>query len=296
MTTVAFQGEHGAYSEQAIFQHFGAGVATLPCLAFADIFAALTDGQADYGMLAIENSLAGTVVPAYDLLLNHDLRVIGEVVLRVEHCLLAPPGTTLRAVKYAKSHHQALAQCAGTLKRLGIEPIVYYDTAGAARDLAAQPEPFTAAIASALAGQTYGLEVLARNLEDLAINFTRFFVLADGEARSPRPEVAGRPLRYKTSIICTTRHTPGSLYRVLHELAQRGLNLTKIESRPRRDQPWHYLFYVDFEGYEDDANVQAALLAILKRTSFLKLLGSYVAANQPPADDEDAGPADQAAA
>lgn len=267
---IAFQGEPGAYSEQAIRQHFGDTVQTLPCRSFAEIFDAIRDGRATHGMLPVENSLAGTVIPAYDQLVDHDLHVQAEVIVRVEHCLVAPRGTELADIQRAQSHYQALGQCEQTLKRLGIEPVTYYDTAGAARDLAAHPEPGTAAIASALAAQTYGLDILIHNLEDLDFNFTRFFVL--GHEMPPRQDPS------KTSIIFTTRHEPGALYQVLSELAARQINLTKIESRPRRNRPWHYLFYVDFEGHEDDPAVREALLGILKQASFLKVLGSYPAA------------------
>ncbi|MFQ5401701.1 MAG: prephenate dehydratase [Anaerolineae bacterium] len=272
---VAFQGEPGAYSEQAVRQHFGPDVVTLPCRSFLGIFDAVQHGQATHGMLPVENSLAGTVIPAYDLLIDHDLRVQGEAILRVEHCLMAPEGTTLEDVKRVKSHYQALAQCEQTLRRMGVEPIDYYDTAGAARDLAAAPEPGTAVIASELAAQTYGLKILVRNLEDLQFNYTRFFILGrtDPERRDP----------CKTSIIFTTRHVPGALHSVLSELAQRSINLTKIESRPRRNRPWHYLFYVDFEGHEDDPAVKEALMSILKKSSFLKVLGSYPSAPIEPA-------------
>ena len=270
---VTFQGTHGAYSEQAIRQHFGPDVQTLPCHSFADIFSAVRRGEATHGMPAVENSLAGTVIPAYDQLLNHDLRIQAEVVLRVEHCLLAPAGTQLSDIKIARSHPQALAQCENTLNRLGIEPIVHYDTAGAAADLASNPVPGEAAIASALAGETYGLEIISHNMEDLPFNFTRFFLMGAGD-----PE---RGENSKTSVIFATRHTPSALYQVLGELAAEKINLTKIESRPRRDQPWHYMFYVDFEGHEDDPHVQRAMLGILKKTSFLKLLGSFPAALPP---------------
>lgn len=269
---VAFQGEKGAYSEQAVRQFFGNAAATLPCRSFADILQAVQLGQATHAMLPVENSLAGTVIPAYDQLLDHDLRIQGEELVKVEHCLMAPAGTTLEQVKRALSHPQALAQCEQTLTRLGIEPITHYDTAGAARDLALNPEPGTAAIASALAAETYGLTILLRGTEDMPHNYTRFFVLGltPPERRDPS----------KTSIVFTTRHVPGALYEIMGELAQRGINLTKIESRPRRNRPWHYLFYVDFDGHEDDPPVQAALLGILKRSSFLKVLGSYPAASQ----------------
>ena len=269
---IGFQGEHGAYSEQAVRQHFGQKVETLPCRSFLEIFQAIQNGRATHGMLPVENSLAGTVIPAYDLLVDHDLHVQCEVVVRVEHCLMAPPGTPLAEVERAMSHYQALGQCEQTLRRMGIEPVTYYDTAGAARDLAENPEPGTAAIASALAAETYGLEILVKNLEDMDFNYTRFFVLGHGMPERQDPS--------KTSLILTTRHVPGSLSQVLAELAERDINLTKIESRPRRNRPWHYLFYIDFEGHEEDTAVQGALLGILKKASFLKVLGSYPAAKQ----------------
>ena len=273
-TIIAFQGEPGAYSEQAVRQQFGPEATSLPCRSFKEMFEALEQETATHAMLPVENSLAGTVVPAYDLLVDHDYRIQAEVIVRVEHCLMVPPGNTLPSIKQVKSHYQALAQCEKTLQRMRLEPIVHYDTAGAARDLAANPEPHTAAIASKLAAETYNLDILVHNMEDLDFNYTRFFLLGRQEPPHQDPS--------KTSIIFTTRHVPGALYNVMVELASRDLNLTKIESRPRRNRPWHYLFYVDFEGHEDDPDVQEALLGILKRASFLKVLGSYPAATHPP--------------
>lgn len=270
---VAFQGEPGAYSEQAVRQHFGQGVTPLPCRSFADIFDAIHQGQAQHGMLPVENSLAGTVVPAHDQLMDHDLRIQAEVILKVEHCLMAPEGTPLSQIERAISHPQALAQCERTLRRLEIEPVSHYDTAGAARDLAGEPAPHTGAIASSLAAETYGLEILVHNLEDLPINYTRFFVL--GLSDPPRQDPS------KTSIVFTTGHEPGALHAMLGELARQDINLTKIESRPRRNRPWHYLFHVDFEGHVDDPRVQEALMGILKQASMLKVLGSYPAAAVP---------------
>lgn len=271
---VAFQGEHGAYSEQAVRQQFGVEVTTLPCRSFADIFAAVQTQTATYGLLPVENSLAGTVIPAYDELIDQDLRVIGEEIVHVKHCLMAPAGTKVEEVQRAISHHQALAQTAKTLARLGIEPVIHYDTAGAARDLAQSRAPHTAAIASELAAQTYGLEILVRDIQDEPGNYTRFFVLG----REDRPYQAGAN---KTSVVFTTRHAPGALHAVLGELASRHINLTKLESRPRRNRPWHYYFFVDFEGHEEEPAVRSAMLAILKHSSFLKVLGSFPAAPLP---------------
>jgi prephenate dehydratase len=270
---VAFQGEPGAYSEQAVHEQFGVQTASLPCRTFSEMFDAVHNGRATHSMLPVENSLAGMVVPAYDLLVDHDLRVQAEVIVRVEHCLMAPAGTSLKEISHVMSHHQALAQCENNIRRQGLIPVDHYDTAGAARDLANNPKPGLAAIASALAAETYNLEILINNFEDMDFNFTRFFVL--GKLDPPRQEPC------KTSIIFTTRHVPGALYIVLGELADRGINLTKIESRPRRNRPWHYRFFVDFEGHEDDEEVQAAMLGILKQSSFLQVLGSYPLAKMP---------------
>jgi prephenate dehydratase len=269
-TIAAFQGEPGAYSEQAAYQFFGDQVVTLPCRTFAAIFDAIEHEEAGHGLLPIENSLAGTVIPAYNELLKHELHLQAEVVLKIEHCLLAPAGSRLEEIERARSHPQALSQCEQTLRRLGIEAVNYYDTAGAARDLAANPEPGTAAIAGELAARRYGLEILARDLADFSANYTRFFVL--GLSPAPRRDPS------KTSIIFTTAHVAGALQRVLAELAQRQINLTKIESHPYRKRPWHYLFYLDFEGHEEEPLVRESLRGIAKQTSFLKVLGSYPAA------------------
>ncbi len=269
-TIVAYQGEPGAYSQEAIYQHFGPIVGTLACHSFEEIFHVIEDGRASHGLLPVENSQAGSINQAYDLLLDHDLRVIGEVKLRVRHCLLVPKGVAAADIQRVRSHPQALAQCERYLRTRGWEAIPGYDTAGSARELAANPEPGAAAIASALAGQTYGLEVLDVGIEDSSENATRFFVLG----REDLPPAA----RNKTSIVFATTHTPGALYHALGEFANRGINLTKIESRPRRNRPWHYVFYVDMDGHYQDLGVGRALSSLLTRAAFVKLLGSYPAA------------------
>jgi prephenate dehydratase len=275
-TIVAYQGEPGAYSQEAIYQHFGPIVGTLACHSFEGIFHAIEEGRASHGLLPVENSQAGSINQAYDLLLDHDLRVIGEAKLRVRHCLLAAPGTSAADVKRVRSHPQALAQCERYLRNRNWEAVPGYDTAGSARELAANPEPGTAVIASALAGQTYGLEVLAIGIEDSPENATRFFVLG----REDLPPAA----RNKTSIVFATTHTPGALFHALGEFANRGINLTKIESRPRRNRPWHYVFYVDMEGHYNDMGVGRALSSLLTRAAFVKLLGSYPAAPEAARD------------
>jgi prephenate dehydratase len=277
MTSVAFQGERGAYSEEAIQHFFGVEeMEPLPCQRLEDIFEAVEGGQARYGMLPVENSTAGSINEAYDLLLDRDLRIWGEVFLRVRHALLAPPGTTMADIRTVRSHPQALAQCERYLNGHGWMPETAYDTAGSARDLAAAPEPGVAVIASRLAGQLYGLEELAYPIEDLLHNYTRFFVL--GHQEPPRAE------RNKTSLVFSTRHVPGALYECMGEFATRGINLTKIESRPRRDRLWSYVFYLDFEGHWQDPPCSEALTSLLLKASFVKVLGSYPAAA--PVGDE----------
>ena len=277
MTRISFQGVSGAYSEEAIRQFFGPEVESYPCRTFEHVFVAVEEGSAEYGMLPIENSLAGSVVQAYELLMEHDLRVRAEVILRVRHKLMAAPDTELADLERVKSHPQALAQCERYLARRDLHPVPNFDTAGSARELSEHPEPGTGVIASELAAELYGLEILDNNIEDLPFNYTRFFVL--GLDDPPRAQ------RSKTSLIFTTRHNPGALYDSLGEFAQRNINLTKIESRPRRNRPWQYLFYLDFEGHWQDPACEAALMGLLRRSSFVKLLGSYPAATTPIGDD-----------
>jgi len=273
MTRISFQGIAGAYSEEAIREYFGPEVETVPCRTFTDLFVAVEDGSAEFGMLPIENSLAGSVIQSYELLMEHDLRVRAEVILRVRHMLMALPGTQMADLKRVKSHPQALAQCERHLIRRGLEAVPNFDTAGSARELSEHPEPETGVIASALAAELYGLEVVEDGVEDLPFNYTRFFIL--GLDDPPRSQ------RSKTSLIFTTRHNPGALYDSLGEFARRNINLTKIESRPRRNRPWQYLFYLDFDGHWQDPECEAALMALLRRSSFVKLLGSYPAATTP---------------
>lgn len=270
---IAFQGIAGAYSEQAIRQFFGPEIESVPCKTLDDIFLAVENGDTELGMLPVENAVAGSVTRSYELLMEHDLRIHAEVILRVRHMLMAPPGTDLEEVTQARSHPQALAQCHRYLERHGIKPEPAFDTAGSARDLAAEPKPGVAAVASSLAAELYDLEILDPAIEDYPFNYTRFFVLAqESPPRAPRS---------KTSIIFTTPHQPGALYDCMGEFAKRRINLSKIESRPRLNRPWQYIFYLDFEGHCQDPVCESAIMALLRRSSFVKLLGSYPAATTP---------------
>jgi prephenate dehydratase len=277
-TRVAFQGVAGAYSEEAVRQYFGTSVETVPCPRLEDVFPEVESGRADYAMLPVENAVAGAVTGAYELLLERDLRINAEVILRVRHMLMAAPGTMRNDILRVRSHPQALAQCQRYLDRYGMVSEPAFDTAGSARDLAANPEPGVAVIASGLAAEMYGLEILDRGVEDFRFNYTRFFVM--GSEDPPRAQ------RTKTSIVFSTRHSPGALYKCIGEFSTRNINLTKIESRPRLNQPWRYTFYVDFEGHCQDLVSEAALMGLLRHASFVKLLGSYPAATTPISSDE----------
>ncbi len=273
MTRVTFQGVAGAYSEEAIRQYFGTAVETVPCATFEEMFPEVEARKVDYALLPVENAVAGSVAGAYELLLERDLRINAEIILHVRHMLMALPGTQRADVRRVRSHPQALAQCQRYLSRYNLQPEPAFDTAGSARDLAASGAPEVAVIASSLAAEMYGLEILEQAIEDFPFNYTRFFLLGlDDPPRAQRP---------KTSIVFSTRHSPGALYRCMGEFATRGVNLTKVESRPRLNQPWRYTFYVDFEGHCQDMEAEAALMGLLRHASFVKLLGSYPAATTP---------------
>ncbi len=267
---IAYQGTEGAFSEEAALR-YRPGAETLGLATFHEVFEAVKSGRADRGVVPVENAVAGSINTTYDLLLESDLHVVGEVILRVRHCLVAPEGTRFEDVREVVSHPQALAQCDGFLAAHGLSAVAATDTAGAARELSENPVPGRAAIASERAAARYGLVVLKRGIEDFAFNYTRFFVLSREE--EPRGDAP-----YKTSVVFAVRHRPGGLYQAIGAFAEAGVNLTKLESRPRRDRPWSYVFYLDFEGHVEDEGPARALLALLRRAAFVKVLGSYPAA------------------
>jgi prephenate dehydratase len=263
---VAFQGERGAYSEAAAIGHFGV-ITPLPCRTLVEVFDAVEHAQAERGVVPVENSQAGSINETYDLLARRSLHIVGEHNQRVEHCLLALPEDSLDAIHTVLSHPQALAQCEAFLKRGGWEIVATYDTAGSARIVATERRRGVAAIASRHAAEIYELSVLAEGIETSPVNYTRFLALALTPA--PRAE------RAKTSVVFTTANVPGALYKALGAFATRGINLTKLESRPRRDRPWEYLFYVDFEAHQESPEGRAALSELAGVTAFLRILGSY---------------------
>lgn len=268
MPVVAFQGELGAYGDEAVRARFGPSAEPYPCKSFADLFEAVASGTVDYGLAPVENSQAGSINDVYDLLRQYDLYVAGEVLHPVNHALLALPGQSLEDIRRVISHPQALAQCDRFLRELGVEVVATYDTAGSAKMIREQELTAVAAVAGLGAAERYGLTVLAESIQTIKDNVTRFVQLQ----RDPAPREEGPQ---KTMLFLALAHQPGSLYMALSALARRNINLLKLESRPSRNQPWEYVFYLDFEGHRDDPHVRAALAELAKYANYCKVLGSF---------------------
>lgn len=260
---VGFQGEHGAYSELAA-RAWDPDVVPMPCTAFADVFEGVESGLFDYGVVPVENTLGGSVDQVNRLLISSNLQIAAAVELPVHLCLLALPETDHREIRAAYSHPKALAQCRLFLTRNRIEPVHYPDTAGAAKMLAEDRPRGAAAIASAACADLYGLEVLKEDIEDLERNVTRFVVLS-----RETEEMDGD----KCSVVFSTEHKAGTLFRVLQVFAGKGISLTRIESIP--SQPGEYAFFLDFLGSTDEEKVQEALKEAEAVTSQFRLMGCY---------------------
>jgi len=265
---VAFQGELGAFSEEAANAYFSPRtITTYPLKTLRRIFESVENRTVDYGIVPAENSLEGTVNETYDLLLESPLRICGESKLRIDHCLMALPSTQARQLSVVYSHPQALAQCSRFLETLDVRIESTYDTAGSAKLIVDRKLENAGAIASPRAAQLYGLNILQMHIANLEDNFTRFYVIGHEDTTPTGTD--------KTTLVFATKHTPGSLYRALRELALREINLTKIESRPMRTTPWEYRFFVEFEGHQTDTPCAEAIDALRGSTTFLKVLGSY---------------------
>lgn len=264
---VGYQGEPGAYSEKAARFLFPQGT-LVPFRSFHKVFEATEIGATDFGVVPLENSHAGSINDTYDLLVRHGVQIVAETIVRIHHCLMAPEGVAINEVDYVYSHPQALEQCEEFLDSLSADRIAVYDTAGAAKLIAEENKPGSAAIASEEAADLYGLTVLERNIEDRADNSTKFVAIS----RSAITEM-GPP--EKTSIVFALNNIPGALYACLKEFSDRQLNLTKLESRPSGAKAWQYHFYLDFDAPTKDPVAQDLLSALAARTSFLRVLGSY---------------------
>lgn len=279
---VAFQGIPGAYSEAAVLEYFTSGesagftqnevLTALPCESFDAVFAAVEQGECKYGLIPIENSLAGSIHRNFDLLLRHQLSIVGEYYLRVKHCLISLPDVSLGEIRKVISHPQALSQCEAYLRHLGVPVEAVYDTAGSVKMMMEQGDRTLAAIASRRAAELYQMQILEEGIEDAAeepsaANFTRFLIIA------PQPV---SPLENaKTSIVFTLRNMPGALFKALSVFALREIDLTKIESRPLPGTLWQYLFYIDIAGSTCEASVSHALENLAEYALMLRVLGSY---------------------
>lgn len=266
---VAFQGERGAYSEAATEYFFGQSAQPVPCASFDEVFARVQGGDCERGTVPIENSLAGSIHRNYDLLLRHDLFIVGEVILRVSHNLIANPGVQLADLERVYSHPQALDQCEQSLKSLlpAAQRIPTYDTAGSVKQLKESDDHRAAAVASRRAADLYGMSILRENLEDDPQNYTRFLVLSQQPMHPTAPA--------KTSIVFSARNVPGALFKSLSVFALRDIDLTKMESRPLQGKPWEYFFYVDFVGSVEEERCANAINHLKEIATFLRVLGSY---------------------
>jgi len=264
---VTYQGETGAYSEMAVYKFFGSKVEPVPCKDFSEVFESVKTGVVPHGVVPIENSIEGSVNQNYDLFLTYNLKVCGEVAVKLAHVLIANPQTKFDEVKTIYSHPQALAQCRRYLERHKWEIIPAYDTAGSVKIIKENEITDAVAIASEKAADLYGMKILARDIADNPSNYTRFLVLGLEDAAPTGDD--------KTSIIFSAKHAPGTLYHALGEFASRNINLTRIESRPTKTTAWQYNFYLDFEGHRTEKRCAEALQALEKYVTFLKILGSY---------------------
>jgi prephenate dehydratase len=284
VTTVGYQGVPGAYSEEALLA-FQPDARPISYRTLPELFAALGDGLVQKAFVPIENSHAGSVVEAYDLMVEYEVTIEAEAIHPVHHSLLGVPGATPSEIERVFSHPQALAQTAAFLQeaRLTTEP--YYDTAGAAQMVAERQDPRLAAVASRLAGERYGLAVLAEGIQTSVDNATRFFLIRAG-LWEPDPERANNGAG-KTTLAFSVEHRPGTLVRALTSFSRQHVNLARLESRPSRRRPWEYLFFTDVEGYAEEAPVRAALRELTRLNPFVRVLGSYLSAS--PSRQADGG-------
>ncbi len=270
---IAFQGELGAFSQEACHQLAGPNAAVLPCPTFESVFNALAARRVDTAVIPIENTLAGSVHENYDHLVRFGVRIVGETNVRIVHNLIAAPGVPLRDIQRVYSHPVALNQC---LKFFASHPtlerVPFYDTAGSVKTILEEGLRDAAAIASSVAAINYKAHILKKSIEDDRRNYTRFFEIQRSGSRA-RPAPANA--LWKTSVVFNTGNTAGSLFRALSAFALRDVNLVKIESRPLRGKPWEYLFYLDLVGRENDVPIANALRHLAEMAGFLRVLGSY---------------------
>ena len=268
MQRAAFLGEMGTFSHKACTQYFGAKVAAVPAPSFRSIFEAVKNGEADFGIVPLENSLTGSIHENYDLLLEYDMKIVGEITLRIIHYLIGHPGTKIENIQRVLSPPMAFQQCRMFLDQHDEwEQVPVKDTAGAVKQIHESGNLTDAAIAGKEAAEIHGMAVIEEGIETNPRNFTRFVVIGT--------ELLGKGSKQKSSLIFSTGNQPGALYEVLKIFADNGVNLVKLESRPIHGKPWEYMFYVDLEADTEADEFKPVLDLIKKKTDYLKILGSY---------------------
>ena len=280
---VVYQGEPGAFSEEAVIGFFGDEADRAAVPTWRAVFEAVANGSAAAGVIAIESSLAGTIRETYDLLMefhDRDVRIVGEVTVPVRLALLALPGQTLDEIDRVTSHGQALVQADAFLRSRPWEVMTTYNTAGAARSIAERQERRAAAVASPRVAQLYGLEILANDIQAGNDNRTRFAVLARSGAGAPAPASPLPTDGFRTTLVFAVRNVPGSLHRCLGAFAGRGVNLSSLESRPTKQARWEYVFWVDADAAVDDPACAAALDDLRAETEMIRIAGSYPRARE----------------
>ncbi|MEG1416191.1 MAG: prephenate dehydratase [Clostridium sp.] len=266
-SVIGFQGVNGSYSEEALHAFFKEDVKTRALNTFDDVFKSLTDGEIDYGVIPIENSSTGGVLEVYDLLNKHEFSIVGEMCIRINHCLIAEDGADFNTIKEVYSHQQALDQCRDYINSKGYRKVPYLNTAKSVEFIREANDKSLAAIASKRAANIYGLNILEENINTNKTNTTRFIIISKIMAVNEQCN--------KISIVFSIDHKIGCLYNVLRYFSENQVNMLKIESRPMKERPWEYIFYIDFEGNTSDPKVKIALENIKDNTNYFRLLGNY---------------------
>ena len=271
MTKISFQGERGAYSEMAALAYFetsadpGTSTEFVTCQTFHDALNSTENGESEYTVLPIENSIQGSVSESYDALYDTKLTAIGEIYQKIDHCLLGK--SEADKIKTVYSHPQALGQCSDFIEKKSLKTIPTYDTAGSAAIIKELDQDDIACIASSNAARIYGLNIIQEGISNNLSNYTRFLILSTEKTKETGND--------KTSIIFSIKHESGALYQIIKKFYEKNVNLTKIESRPKKETSWEYNFYVDFEGHQENPEILNLIRELKEQTTFMKILGSY---------------------
>ena len=265
MIHVSFQGERGAYSEAAAISFFNEKIETVPLPTFAEVLDSTQNDKTEYSILPVENSIEGSVGESNDLLYETTLNAVGEKYQKIQHCLIG--FDSLEKIDTVYSHPQALGQCRKFIQKNNFKTIPTYDTAGSVKIIKELKKENIACIASREASEIFQVPVIMEDIADNPKNYTRFLILSKKKAEESQKD--------KTSIVFSIKHEPGALNHIIEKISEYGINLTKIESRPKKSTVWEYNFYVDFEGHENNSRVKEMLENIKQKTLFLKILGSY---------------------